>query len=157
MKTSETLLLDTGILGRLCHPRIEQHQPFTAWLARQLDRSGEVSVILPEICDYELRRKLVHLSLRNPRTRRGLVRLDQLGEQLTYLPLSTPAMRRPAALWADARATGRLTAPDSALDGDVILAAQALTVDGVVVTMNPGHLSRFVAVRDWQTIQAEEL
>jgi uncharacterized protein (DUF433 family) len=33
VKTPERLLLDTGILGRLCHPRIEQHRPFTEWLA----------------------------------------------------------------------------------------------------------------------------
>jgi predicted nucleic acid-binding protein len=156
VKTSETLLLDTGILGRLCHPRIEQHRPFTAWLTRQLERSGEVSVVLPEICDYELRRKLLHLSRRNPRFRDGLTRLDRLGEQLTYLPISTAAMRIAAALWAEARGAGRPTAPDAALDADVILAAQARTVEGVVVTMNAEHLSRFVAVRDWARVQPAE-
>jgi hypothetical protein len=33
------------------------------------------------------------------------------------------------------------------LDGDVILAAQALAVGGAVVTANPRHLERFVAAK----------
>jgi predicted nucleic acid-binding protein len=155
VKTSEKLLLDTGILGRLCHPRIEQHRPFTEWLARRLDRGGRAGVILPEIADYELRRKLLHLRLKHPRSRTGLARLDQLVEVLVYLPLSTPVMRRAAELWARARASGLPTAGEAELDGDIILAAQAQMADGTVVTMNPRHLSRFVPVVDWQTIQSE--
>ena len=63
-------------------------------------------------------------------------------------------MRKAAELWAQARTTGQTTAPDAALDGDVILAAQALTLntDVVVATGNPAHLSRFVAAELWQNI-----
>ncbi len=37
-----------------------------------------------------------------------------------------------------------------ALDGDVILAAQALEVDGVVITENLRHMTRFVTAYRWQ-------
>lgn len=48
------------------------------------------------------------------------------------------------------------SAPD-ALDGDVILAAQALLVanegnEVIIATTNVGHLSRFVDAREWQDI-----
>lgn len=155
MRTSERLLLDTGILGRLCHPRIEQHRPFTEWLARRLERGGRAGVILPEIADYELRRKLLHLRLKQPLSRTGLARLDQLVEALVYLPLSTPVMRRAAELWAQARASGLPTVGEADLDGDIILAAQAQIAGGAVVTMNPRHLGRFVPVVDWQSIQSD--
>lgn len=112
-------------------------------------------MILPEIADYELRRKLLHLRLKQPRSRTGLTRLDQLAEVLVYLPLSTPIMRRAAELWAQARASGLPTAGEADLDGDIILAAQAQIAGGTVVTMNPRHLGRFVPVVDWETIQSE--
>ena len=45
-----------------------------------------------------------------------------------------------AQLWSDARFQGQPTASDKAIDADVILAAQALAVDGIVVTTNIRHL-----------------
>ena len=61
-------------------------------------------------------------------------------------------MRRAAELWAEARAEGFSAAHERALDGDVILAAQALSVSGRVVTRNRKHLSRFVPAMDWTEI-----
>lgn len=63
-------------------------------------------------------------------------------------------MRLAAELWAQVRSAGQPTAPPSALDGDVILAAQArhLNVSVIVATSNPGHLGRFVAADLWSNI-----
>jgi hypothetical protein len=63
-------------------------------------------------------------------------------------------MRLAAELWAQARNAGLPTGSSAALDGDVILAAQALTLGGpiVVATGNPTHLSRFVPAEDWTAI-----
>jgi hypothetical protein len=66
-----------------------------------------------------------------------------------------------ADFWAQARRQGRKTADNKALDGDVILAAQAslLTHLGdniVVATTNVKHLSLFVDARLWQDIPAQE-
>jgi predicted nucleic acid-binding protein len=106
-------------------------------------------VIVPEIADYEVRRELIRLS-----SRVALSNLDQLALRLEYLPLTTAAMRLAAELWAQARSTGQPTAPDSALDADVILAAQALSLKTpvVVATANPAHLNRFVPAELWSNI-----
>lgn len=110
-------------------------------------------MLVPEISDYEIRREL----LRADRIR-GLSRLDRLAEDLGYLPLTTEALRLAARFWADARNQGQPTASDESLDADVILAAQAATLQGdtddgvVVATTNPRHLSRFVDARLWQDI-----
>jgi hypothetical protein len=82
------------------------------------------------------------------------VNLDQLGVQLKYLALTTVAMRRAAELWAQARRQGQPTAANCALDADVILAAQALTLGApaVMATSNPAHLTRFAPAELWQNI-----
>jgi predicted nucleic acid-binding protein len=109
-------------------------------------------VCIPEIADYEVRRELLRLD-----SKKALSRLDSLKEEIEYVPLSTRAMRQAAAFWAQARRAGKPTADPHALDGDVILCAQAHVAvdegdDCVVATTNPGHLSRFVTAELWRDI-----
>ena len=146
------ILLDSNVLGMLCHPRPNLH--VARWLQRILIESKEAVVIVPEIADYELRRKLLHLAEHkgSEGAEVAIKRLDQFTSKMTYAPLTTGIMRRAAGLWAQARGTGQSTAPDHALDGDVILAAQALEVEGTVITENVRHLKRFVDARRWQDI-----
>lgn len=147
------LVLDTGILGRLCHPKADEHAALAAWLAKQLlDQARPARVFLPEIADYELRRKLQQLVKKGQASEKSIQRLDELGESLDYLPLRTATMRRAARMWAEARLAGQATAAEPALDGDVILAAQAEEVSGTVVTTNRRHLERFVPVADWKVL-----
>jgi len=96
---------------------------------------------VPEITDYEVRRELIRIQSYS-----ALANLDAYHVQLDYLPLTTTAMRLAAELWAQARTAGHPTAPDPALDSDVILAAQAISLNTpvVVATGNAAHLSRFV-------------
>jgi predicted nucleic acid-binding protein len=61
-------------------------------------------------------------------------------------------MLKAAELWAEARKRGKPTADIKELDGDVILAAQALQVDAIVATENVGHLSLFVEAKHWKDI-----
>ena len=79
-------------------------------------------------------------------------RLDSLETLLEYLPLDTKTMREAADLWAEARRQGLPTAGVQALDGVVILAVQAISVGGTVITTYRKHLSRFVATKDWTEI-----
>jgi predicted nucleic acid-binding protein len=145
---SAAVVLDSAPLGILCHPRTPPHVLACRQWAADLLAAGR-RVILPEIADYEIRRELIRLG-----SGVALANLDNYGSQLEYLPLTTAAMRRAAALWAQARSAGQPTAPDPALDGDVILAAQAITLNTAVVvaTGNPAHLSRFAPAELWSNI-----
>ena len=147
------VLLDAGPLGMITNPRATaQNDQCRQWLAMLL--ANGVRVGLPEITDYEVRRELL-------RARRfsGIARLDQAKTTLEYLPLTTEVMLQAAALWAQARQRGQPTAPDLALDADVILAAQALLLAQqqgkpvIIATTNVGHLACFVPAQQWQLIQ----
>jgi predicted nucleic acid-binding protein len=142
------VVLNSTPLGILSHPRTPPHVlACRQWVADLLAAGRRV--IVPEIADYEVRRELIRLG-----GTVALANLDNYGSQLEYLPLTTSAMRRAAELWAQARRTGHPTAPDPALDGDVILAAQALTLNiaVVVATGNPAHLSRYVPAELWSNL-----
>ena len=116
------IVLDTGPLGMVTHPRASgENQECGDWLRGLLEAGHHI--VVPEICDYELRRELVRADKQE-----GLRRLDDLGNALRYLPITTAVMNRAAHLWASARNEGQPTASRDALDGDVILAAQTLSL-----------------------------
>jgi len=109
---------------------------------------------VPEIADYEVRRELLRA-----KKKKGVAKLDALCDLVEYLPITTAAMRRVDVFWAQARQEGRPTAGDKAIDGDVILAAQAVTLEAgqvVIATTNVGHLSRFVPADTWQNIKVHQ-
>jgi predicted nucleic acid-binding protein len=110
------------------------------------------TVMLPEIADYEVRRELLRAGKEI-----GIRRLDELKLQIPYRPLTTEVMLLAAELWADARKRGRPTADPNSLDGDVILAAQAILLESegnevIIATTNVAHLSQFVDAREWRLI-----
>lgn len=140
-------MLDSSVLGRLCHPKQPKNQSFVDAVFRLLHATDAYAeVCVPAIADYELRRKLLHLIGIGQATRISLQRLDQLCSHLAYIELSTSAMRSAADFWAELRIAGRTTAAGESMDADVILAAQALEVDGWVVTSNVRHIVRMVPV-----------
>lgn len=147
----KAVFLDTGPLGLATNPKQSAEAlECREWLQSLVDRGIEVYV--PEIADYELRRELIRAGKVN-----GLKRLDIVKEALRFQPITTEAMLRAAELWAEARNAGLPTAPDGALDGDAILAAQALTAgfepgDVVVATTNVGHFGRFVDAKLWREL-----
>lgn len=145
-------MLDTGPLGMVTNPKTTSPvcQECKLWLD-SLPQKG-YQVALPEIADYEIRRELLRAG-----KVAGLKRLDQLKAAITYLPITTEAMLLAAQLWAQARQGGRPTADPKALDGDVILAAQAILEahnrnEVIIATTNVLHLSQFVDAREWQEI-----
>lgn len=142
------------IVSALCTPRDPQHDPIQRWFVDLLRRPDAfLSIHLPEIVDYEVRRGLLHVARKAGRpTVRRIQRLDELASLCSYLPIRTSMMRRAAELWAQARAEGRPTADGAALDGDVIPAAQAHEVGGIVATENTAHLARFVTSRSWRDL-----
>ena len=141
---SKAVILDAGPLGKIAHPRA--NADIEAWLEQLL--ASKVTVILPEIADYEVRRNFLLEGLT-----KSIDRLDQLGQVLKYLPLNSATMLRAAELWAKARKCGCPTADPKELDCDVILAAQAEQAGAVVATENVGHLALFVEAREWREIR----
>lgn len=135
------LILDTGILGQVVHPR--KHREVRQWLA---DAVLEHDVLVSEVCDYELRRELIRIG-----ASRSLAHLDELGRELRYLPVTTSTWRSAARLWAVLRGAGRPTTSAAGLDGDVLLAAQARAEDAVILTTNPDH---FGMIADARTLQS---
>jgi predicted nucleic acid-binding protein len=149
---SRLILLDSGPLGMVTNPKA-QGIPLDcqAWL-KVLLRRGE-RIAIPEIADYEVRRELLRAGLL-----KSVRRLDNLRQTLEYIPIQTSTMLLAATLWAEARQNGQPTADPKALDGDVILSAQARllcdeTTEAIVATTNVAHLSRFTTAIDWQLIK----
>lgn len=140
------VLLDAGPLGMLSNPNASPaNRECYQWLESLISRGAEVC--LPEIADYEVRRELLRA-----RKLKGIARLNILKNAINYLPLSTSIMLKAAELWAESRQEGLPTADPKALDCDVILAAQALGVNGIVATENVGHLARFVTAKTWREV-----
>ena len=149
----DLVILDAGPLGMVAHPKADaENRKAAKWLKALL--TAGTQVIIPEIADYEVRRELL-------RARKGAAaaRLDQFNSSVPgrYLPLTTPAMRRAAELWAESRQQGAPTADPQALDGDVILAGQALTMglpvsSLIVATSNVRHLARYLPAETWRGI-----
>ena len=150
---SSFLVLDSAPLGLITHPqRSARVAAITEWLSRCI-LSGH-RVLVPAIVYYELKREL----LRAKKTS-GIARLDAFiaATPGRYLPLSDEALRLAAELWARARQQGQSTADQAALDVDVILAAQVLSLgpapaDVIIATTNAKHFSQFVTAKDWQEI-----
>jgi hypothetical protein len=149
------VLLDSGPLGMLTNPKSTSSNLECQQWMRNLLLKG-YRVILPEIADYEVRRELIRAN-----RLQGIQRLDEWKERLEYQPLTTGVMLKAAEFWAESRQAGKPTANPQALDGDVILAAQAFLVATeveypltvVVATTNINHLERFVIARSWQDIE----
>ena len=112
-----------------------------------------VKVYVPEVADYEVRQELVRT--RNPGS---ITRLNRLKQFARYLPITTDVMLEAAEVWAQARNSGVATADIHALDGNVIVAAQALSLglapsEFIITTSNVKHLSRFVPADLWSSIK----
>jgi hypothetical protein len=149
---SKLVLLDTGVLGLATNPSGDVNNAVVTWLRRLVKERHQPQI--PETADYELRRELIRRKSIN-----AINRLDVLGSTLGYIPIDTATMRRAAALWAQARNTGQPMAHNHALDGDVILCAQAEQLERrnpqdevIVATTNVSHLARFVTASEWQLI-----
>jgi predicted nucleic acid-binding protein len=150
---SRTIILDTSPLSLLSNPkRPPETVSILAW-AVSMRRAGHRFVV-PAIADYEVRRELERAGKIN-----GLAALDAWNNVAPdrYLPLTDAALRLGSKLWARARNMGVATADPKELDGDVLIAAQALDLgiplsDFVIATVNVGHLSLFVPADLWSNI-----
>jgi predicted nucleic acid-binding protein len=144
-----SVVLDAGPLGLLCDPRLRPDTLACRRWATDLRTAGHI-VYIPTIADYEVRRELLRA-----RRVRSVTALDDLYHWLRELPLTPATMRRAAELWAQARQVGQPTAGDNTIDADIILIAQAESVNDpstLIATTNVGHLARFFPAELWSNV-----
>ncbi len=148
---SVVILLDAGPLGLVTNPRASSEtRDCNLWLEELILRGIQVKI--PEIADYEVRRELLRADKFE-----GIKRLNDLQRYIDYAPLTTQTMLKAAQFWAQVRKQGMPTADNKALDGDVILAAQAAMIKNeghevIIATTNVGHLSRLANAKEWRNI-----
>ena len=150
---SRLIILDSGPVGLGGKARgLPEAIRFHAWVGTLLALGDRVAV--PEIARYEVCRELFRLKATS-----GLRRHDHLQPTLAFLLITGLVMDIASELWAHVRQGGLATAGDEALDGDAILAAQALVAaesgdEVIIATTNVDHLTRFPGIdaRDWWTI-----
>ncbi len=145
------ILLDSGVLGLVTNPKASPEvEKCNRWLEGQVLKDN--SIAIPEIADYEVRRELLRAN-----KIKGISRLDAFKSRAEYIPITTDTMLKAAEFWATVRKRGKPTADEKALDGDVILAAQAFYLsdeenDVIIATTNVAHLSLFTNARLWHEI-----
>lgn len=111
--------------------------------------------LVPAIVYYEEAREL---EMRQ--ATRQLARLqDFCFDPARFVPLTTDHLTAAAVLWGQVRRAGQPTSDRHALDGDVILAAQVLSLglsseQYIVATRNVKHLTRFgLVAEEWEQIK----
>jgi predicted nucleic acid-binding protein len=148
---SQLVLLDTGPLGLITHPKASpESNQCNQWMRDQLQKGSRV--LVTGISDYELRREM----LLNGAIK-GLEKLDALRKAVGFVPITSEVMNQAAWFWAQARKMGKPTASDPALDGDMILSAHAHIMqtqghDVIVATTNIKHLDLFCNAQLWTGI-----
>jgi toxin FitB len=148
------LLLDSNVLSKIVRPDLDDNKAVSATI-NHLAADPQFEICVPEIIDYELRRKLLHLTLRPHHPRKwaqdALVILDRWAA-LSYASLTTETMRLAAKIWAQTRAKGELRTSEVSLDIDAILAAQATQTGGSIITANEKHFRNIAVVFDWTSV-----
>jgi hypothetical protein len=114
------IVLDTGTLGLLTHPRA-QPAALACRQWAQAHLAAGIRMIVPGIADDELRRELIRAGKTS-----GVRRLDAVRAGFEFDPITQDALDKAAELWAAVRNSGLATAHPAALDGDAILAAQTI-------------------------------
>lgn len=154
------VILDTGVLGLLINSEPStgnevEVKECNKWLDRLL--AQEILVTISEIADYEERRELIRR-----RNKNCLQRLEDIRSRTRYYEITTEIMLKAADIWAKARQKGQSTADNKALDGDAIIAAQAVIAKAAgmyieVATTDTKDLNRllapyFITAKRWKDI-----
>ena len=112
------------------------------------------TILVPAIAYYE--------ALREMEQRQATSQVERLKAFCLlpgrFIPVTTAHLEMAARLWGQARRAGLPTASYDALDGDVILSAQVLSLglprsDYIVATTNVRHLARFVPADLWTNVK----
>jgi len=149
----KVIALDSTPLGLITQrPGAAEADACREWASSKI--AAGIGIIVPEIVDYEVRRELIRAGKAASVTRLNDFVTHPL---VTYLSITTDAMKLAAGLWAESRRKGTPTASPKSLDVDVILCAQILSAgfdlaDTVIATANVSHLSLFMPAKIWRDL-----
>ena len=102
------VILDSGILILvIADPEVSNEaKQCQAWLERLLSRG--IYIIVPEICDYEVRRGLIFEDKRKGRVNGiKLQALNKIKSSIDFVPLTSRVLLKAAELWAEVQINGR--------------------------------------------------
>jgi hypothetical protein len=158
MQTARFIVLDAYPLGNVAvataDPDIAStpSQQCRQWIV-DCEQAGSI-LLVPAIAYYE---EVREMEMRQ--AARQITRLQNFCfDPSRFIPLTTEHLSEAAKLWGQVRRAGQPTSDRHALDGDVILAAQVLSLglpisQYVVATRNVQHIIRFgVPADEWQNI-----
>jgi predicted nucleic acid-binding protein len=148
------IVLDSNILSFLTNTQSNSEEIIQCqeWFYKLQARSR--SFYSSDICDYELRRKL--LNIKSP----SVQELDELRELIIFLPVSHSDLRKSAEIWSDLRAKGQSNRDSKNIDVDCILSAQCLNLKldypgqrVVLATTNVKDFEGLIDCALWQNIE----
>src|SRR5688500_16410000 len=121
----KAVVLDTSPLSLLSSPRRSEEVIAIERWAERLLASG-IKLYVPSVADFEVRRELIRLGRTS-----SLDGLDVFNHAVSerLLSISDSTLRIAAGMWANARNAGTPTGDPKELDCDVLIAAQALSLD----------------------------
>lgn len=144
------VFLDAGTISLLTNnnPQGEPRR-IRKWFADLI--GARVRIVLPEIGDYEVRRKLLHIGSTS-----SLDVLDWLKDVCEFLPIDSHIMLSAALLWAQHRSIGRVRTSEDRLDADAILMASVLSYqleNSILATSNVKDFDGILDARPWHEIE----
>ncbi|ACK69768.1 conserved hypothetical protein [Gloeothece citriformis PCC 7424] len=153
------VILDSSVLGMVINPNIEQINQCEEWFYSLLARG--ITVYSSDICDYEVRRSLILDKInRNKLTSKGIEKLNDLRDTITFLPLTSTLMLEAAECWAEVRRQGLPTADEKNIDADMIICAQWRLLKKeypnrtiIIATTNIRHLNILAEAEKWENIR----
>ena len=149
------IFLDTfplSSVGKVMKTGTSETEKCQSWVLSCLAVGHKIYV--PEISYYECIRELKRL---NAKVQIAKIKAFCGAVSDRLIPINSSHLELASDFWATARQTGKPTANDQALDGDMILCAQAISLgipdsDFVIATTNVAHLSPFAPADLWQNI-----
>lgn len=155
------VILDSNILTLLVTPLDEKlsedeklakeiHQ-CTQWFERLLSKGA--SIIVSDICDYEVRREFIRIKSKS------VQELDNLRDLIEFKPVTFAVLEKAAELWAEARYMSQSNKIKENIDVDCILAAQWCLLkeqspgrEVIIATKNIKDFQRVTDCNVWSNI-----
>lgn len=155
------VVLDSNVLGLLATPdksvAFEDERESTEiyrcteWLYRLLSRG--VRVVIPDICDYEVRRELIRIDSSS------IEHLNSLRELLDCREVTFDILEHAAKLWAESRKISQPNTVQENIDVDCIISAYCHILEQenpgrevILATKNIKDFQRTTKCAHWQDI-----